>query len=219
MQYTFLLFVQYILQCSDSFVQSFSCLDDAKELTLFHKGTQTDRIFLDAVLRYRSSLSCSSSSPTTTNDGELAAFVTYACAFPENCLCLIDTYNTLESGLLNFIFVAKALLDFGYTPRGVRLDSGDLVALSNGCKAAFDKVVADELLESESSASGSEEQHKTRAAAFSNLTIIASNDINEATLERFSNTKHSLTAFGIGTNLVTCQAQPALGCVYKLGEL
>jgi len=172
---------------------------------LLHKGSNTDRIFLDTVLQYRSS--SSSSKTTTTNDGELAAFVTYACAFPDNCLCLIDTYNTLESGLPNFISVAKALLEFGYTPRGVRLDSGDLVALSNGCKTAFDKVVV----------ATSESEEKV-AAAFRNLTIIASNDINEATLERFANTNHSLTAFGIGTNLVTCQAQPALGCVYKLGE-
>ena len=138
------------------------------------------------------------------NDGELAAFVAYACAFPNACLCLVDTYDTLHSGIPNFVCVAKTLDDFGYVPKGVRLDSGDLVALSKGCKAAFDRVVASEPL---------------RAAAFRNLTIVASNDINEATLQGFQLAQqHCLTAFGIGTNLVTCQAQPALGCVYKLGE-
>jgi nicotinate phosphoribosyltransferase len=174
-------------------------------LILLHKGSQTDRIFLDTVLQHRMS--------PETNDGELAAFVTYACAFPNSCLCLIDTYDTLESGLPNFISVAKALVDFGYTPRGVRLDSGDLVSLSNGCKAGFDNVIA---VASESDSES--ETDRNVATAFADLTIVASNDINEATLERFSKTDHSLTAFGIGTNLVTCQAQPALGCVYKLGE-
>jgi len=150
---------------------------------------------LEAVLEHRGT--------ATTNDGELAAFCNYACAFPNSCLCLIDTYDTLNSGLVNFVCVAKALDDFGYVPKGVRLDSGDLVSLSNSCKAAFDKVL---------------QKEPDRTNAFANLTIVASNDINEAVLEKFANTKHSLTAFGIGTNLVTCQAQPALGCVYKLVE-
>ena len=54
-----------------------------------------------------------------TNDGELAAFTGYACAFPDACLCLIDTYNTLHSGLHNFILIALALDDLGHTPWGI----------------------------------------------------------------------------------------------------
>eukprot|EP00531_Pseudo-nitzschia_arenysensis_P018601 CAMPEP_0116130596 /NCGR_PEP_ID=MMETSP0329-20121206/8566_1 /TAXON_ID=697910 /ORGANISM="Pseudo-nitzschia arenysensis, Strain B593" /LENGTH=592 /DNA_ID=CAMNT_0003624989 /DNA_START=66 /DNA_END=1844 /DNA_ORIENTATION=+ len=180
-----------------SYVQSFSSLDEASGLTLFNKKSKSNEHFLEVVLKYRTT-------SFETNDGELAAFCNYACAFPNACLCLIDTYNTLESGLQNFIAVAKALDDFGYEPKGVRLDSGDLVTLSNGCKQGFDAVIKDE---------------PDRTKAFGKLTIVASNDINEAVLEEFSTTKHSLTAFGIGTNLVTCQAQPALGCVYKLVEL
>ena len=164
---------------------------------MFNKKSQSNQDFLETVLKHRTS------SLYVTNDGELAAFCNYACAFPNSCLCLIDTYNTLESGLQNFIAVAKALDDFGYQPKGVRLDSGDLVGLSRGCKKAFDAILRDE---------------PERSAAFGNLTIVASNDINEAVLEEFSTSGHSLTAFGIGTNLVTCQAQPALGCVYKLGK-
>jgi len=163
-------------------------------MKLYNKNTKDTELFLDAVLRYR---------VHGTNDSELAAFCHYACAFPNTCLCLIDTYDTVRSGLPNFIAIAKALDDFGYTPKGVRLDSGDLVSLSNECKQAFDNVVASQ---------------PERASAFSNLMIVASNDINERILEEFGNTSHSLTAYGIGTNLVTCQAQPALGCVYKLVE-
>ena len=185
---------------TDSYVQSFSSLADAAGLTLFNKKTQSDEDFLASVLMHRTI-----QTTTNTNDGELAAFCNYACAFPNSCLCLIDTYNTLESGLPNFIAVAKTLDDFGYLPRGVRLDSGDLVALSNGCQKAFDSV---------------SEKEPHRQESFGKLSIVASNDINEAVLEGFSKCKsgHSLKAFGIGTNLVTCQAQPALGCVYKLGE-
>lgn len=140
-----------------------------------------------------------------TNDGELAAFCAYACSFPDNCLCLIDTYDTISSGLQNFIFVAKALDDFGYTPRGVRLDSGNLAELSYQCQLAFDRVIA--------------EDPEGRTSAFGRLTIVASNDIDEGILVDLSNNpRNKITSFGIGTNLVTCQAQPALGCVYKMVE-
>ncbi|KAL3926297.1 MAG: hypothetical protein SGBAC_013531 [Bacillariaceae sp.] len=175
-----------------AYVQAFSSLDDVKDLQLLNKTTQAREFFLPRVLGYRKD---------GTNDGELAAFVAYACAFPDTCLCLIDTYDTLQSGLPNFMATAMALDDFGYRPKGVRLDSGDLSALSLKCKAAFDEA-----------------KETTSREAFGELTIVASNDINEETLYQLAKQGHGITAFGIGTNLVTCQAQPALGCVYKLVE-
>jgi len=201
---------------TDSFVQSFSSLDEISGLTLFHKGSQTDRVFLDTVLEHRQAAAAAPPETTTkTNDGELAAFCAYACAFPNSCLCLIDTYDTLASGLPNFVFVAKALGDFGYSAIGVRLDSGDLAELSKACHVAFRSV---------------RNQEPSRAGVFDNLTIVVSNDIDEAALvELAAGTGNSNdedqerrddgpTAFGIGTNLVTCKDQPALGCVYKLVE-
>mmetsp|Transcript_40327 Transcript_40327/g.97392 ORF Transcript_40327/g.97392 Transcript_40327/m.97392 type:complete len:537 (+) Transcript_40327:49-1659(+) len=175
-----------------AYVQAFSSLDDVQELQLLNKKTQTMEAFLPKVLGYRKD---------GTNDGELAAFVAYACAFPETCLCLVDTYDTIQSGLPNFIATAMALDDFGYQPKGIRLDSGDLSALSLKCKAAFEEA-----------------KESTTREAFGKLTIVASNDINEETLYQLAESGHGITAFGIGTNLVTCQAQPALGCVYKLVE-
>ena len=65
-----------------------------------------------------------------THNGELAAFIAYATDFPENFLALVDTYDTLESGVLNYIVVAIALNKLGYEPKGIRLDSGDLATLS-----------------------------------------------------------------------------------------
>lgn len=61
-----------------------------------------------------------------THDGELASFLGFAKAFPHNFKTLVDTYNTLESGILNTIVVGKALIESGIKEIGIRLDSGDL---------------------------------------------------------------------------------------------
>jgi nicotinate phosphoribosyltransferase len=176
-----------------AYVQAFSSLEEVRNLELVNKKTGKKEVFLPHVLKYRERAS--------TNDGELAAFIAYACAFPEGCLCLVDTYDTLQSGLLNFIYTAMALDDFGYEAKGIRLDSGDLSALSKECARAFQQVT-----------------ESTGREVFGKLNIVASNDINEEFLYDLAKIGHGITTFGIGTNLVTCQAQPALGCVYKLVE-
>lgn len=188
-----------------SYVQAFTSLDEVQDLVLFSRHTEDSKLFLPCVLKHREALSTSrpdnSGYSGTANDGELAAFVAYACAFPHACLCLVDTYDTLRSGLPNFSAVAMALDDFGYRPKGIRLDSGDLSKLSLECARYFKQI-----------------WDATQRPAFQGLTIVASNDINEQILHSLSQQPHGITTFGIGTNLVTCQAQPALGCVYKLVE-
>ena len=180
-----------------AFVQSFVLLEDAQALGLLDKKTGQKMLLLPTVLQYRAQLLALQS-----NDGELAAFCAYATAFPDACLCLIDTYDTLRSGLLNFCAVALALDDFGYTAKGVRLDSGNLQALSIACQSYFQKLASE-----------------MDRPFFRNLTVVASNDINEDSLEELRHQEHGITTLGIGTNLVTCQKQPALGCVFKLVEL
>lgn len=66
----------------------------------------------------------------STNDGELASFIAFAVEFPENFVCLIDSYDTVSSGFKNYACVAIAMLRNGMKPKGVRLDSGNLTALA-----------------------------------------------------------------------------------------
>ena len=182
-----------------AFVQSHSSLDDCRGLKLKPKGSSEEIELLDIVLKYREEFG---NGWSNTNDGELAAFVAYAVSFPETFLCLIDTYDVLRSGLRNFIMVALSLNDCGYIPKGVRLDSGDLSFFSLEASKEFSEIA-----------------DRFDRPFMRELDIVASNDINENVLHSLNKQGHGITIFGIGTNLVTCQAQPALGCVYKLVQI
>jgi len=138
----------------------------------------------------------------TSNEGELLAFAGFARAFPNNFLVLVDTYDMLGSGIPNFLSLALALHRLGYKPVGVRLDSGDLAYLSKEARNQFKKAA-----------------EKTKIDYFSKFMIVASNDINENILLALNEQGNEIDAFGIGTNLVTCQSQPALGAVYKLVQV
>lgn len=136
-----------------------------------------------------------------TNDSELYAFISFAVSYPDRFLALIDTYNTVNSGCKNFLLCSLVLSELGHTPVGVRLDSGDLAQLSKDCKKLFIST------------------GEKYGYDYSKLVVAASNDINEKTIRQLNEDKHEIDVFGIGTNLVTCQAQPALGMVYKLVEI
>jgi len=202
-----------------AFVQSFSSFDDLKthlirlpegadrdseqlkgikmESKTDDKGVQTWWIdFVALVQKFRRALRYE-----RTNNGELAAFIAYCQAFPTSFLALVDTYNTLESGVPNFLCCALALTAISCTPLGIRLDSGDLSALSKAAR----KMLRD-----------TQSQHPW--APLEGLKIVASNDLSEDVLYELKEQQHEIDTFGIGTHLVTCQAQPALGCVYKLVE-
>ncbi len=174
-----------------SFVQTFKSVDDVRNLML--KDTSgADRNFLERVLAIRVEHYLQH-----TNDGELAAFVAYAQAFPKKFLALVDTYDTLRSGVPNFLCVAKALVEWGYQPVGIRIDSGDLAHLSQQSRRQFNTFYA--------------WQSSTRR-----FIIVVSNDIDEATLWSLRQQEQQIDTMGIGTHLVTCAEQPALGGVYKL---
>lgn len=127
-------------------------------------------------------------------DSEIEAFEAYADAMPNNCVFLVDTYNTLE-GVKHAIEVGKKLRERGYEMVGVRLDSGDLAYLS---------IQARELLD---------------AAGFTGATIVASNDLDEIIIDSLKDQGAKITVWGVGTKLATAYNQPALGGVYKLAAV
>ncbi|XP_041360491.1 nicotinate phosphoribosyltransferase-like isoform X2 [Gigantopelta aegis] len=186
-----------------AFVTSFATLSDIKDRTLKQKDGSRVVDFIDVCSKW-----CSKLAPVLgfltdqVNEGELAAFVTYAQAFPNGLVALIDTYDVIRTGLPNFCIVAMALHELGYRAIGIRLDSGDLSYLSTTVRQTF-KLVADTF----------------NVPFFEKLMIVASNDINEETIHSLNQQGHEIDSFGIGTHLVTCQKQPALGCVFKLVDI
>lgn len=187
-----------------AYVTSFMSLDDITMRSLAPKDDPSNEIdFLELSLHWLKEVSPVLRIPCDqANSGELAAFVSYAIAFPDGFMALIDTYDVIRSGMLNFCAVALALNDLGYRALGVRIDSGDLAYLSDMARAAFKNVA-----------------RKFNVPWFESMTIVASNDINEETIISLNEQGHKIDCFGIGTHLVTCQKQPALGCVYKLVQL
>jgi nicotinate phosphoribosyltransferase len=177
-----------------SYVQSFTGIKDLKNNTLVGAdGKVYD--FVKMVLEIRTELGFHYS-----NEGELTSFIVYAQAFPREFLALVDTYDTLKSGVPNFICVALGLLKLGYKPIGVRLDSGDLSYLSRGTRKMLKEIGA------------------RTDPDLSKCLILASNEINKSVLISLKEQGYEIDTFGIGTHLVTCDDQPAMGCVYKLVE-
>ncbi|XP_075776102.1 nicotinate phosphoribosyltransferase isoform X2 [Pelodiscus sinensis] len=136
------------------------------------------------------------------NRGELAAFVSYAIAFPHHFQGLLDTYCVMGSGVPNFCAVALALSQLGYRAAGVRVDSGDLGQQSRAIRRVL----------------------QTCGAAFqvpwlATIRIAVSSDVSERSLQELMQEGNEIDMVGIGTNLVTCPLQPSLGCVYKLVQV
>ncbi len=127
-------------------------------------------------------------------DDELAAFQAYADAMPNNCVFLVDTYDTIN-GVRNAIRVGQQLRDLGHQRVGIRLDSGDLAELSIEARRMLDE------------------------AGFHDAVIVASNDLDEHEIIKLKRRGATIAVWGVGTNLVTARDQPALGGVYKLGAI
>jgi nicotinate phosphoribosyltransferase len=125
---------------------------------------------------------------------ELTAFRAYADAFPDSSVLLVDTYDTLKSGLPNAITVARELKARGHSLRGIRLDSGDLAYLSREARRMLD------------------------AAGFPEVRILASNELDEWVIESVRNEGGRVDIYGVGTKLATASGTGgvALGGVYKL---
>ena len=155
-----------------SFILSFSSLDDVHNYVL--NGVN----FKEEALKIRQEQHFEEA-----NIGELAAFISYAISFPSKFVALIDTYDSLISGLPNYICVAICLLKAGYKPIGFRLDSGDLAYLSQEC---YNKLV---------------ELEKVYQCGLDKVSIVRSNDINEEVIYSINKQPHHInmsTCFGYG---------------------
>uniref|UniRef100_A0A8C7W8E9 Nicotinate phosphoribosyltransferase n=1 Tax=Oncorhynchus mykiss TaxID=8022 RepID=A0A8C7W8E9_ONCMY len=136
------------------------------------------------------------------HEGELAAFLSYAIAYPHNFLPVIDSYSVTCSGLLNFCAVALSLFELDYSPLGVRLDSGDLCRQSVEVRHVF-RLCSEQF----------------SIPAFQSLLIVGTNNISEYSMAELNKKENEIDVVGVGTHLVTCTRQPSLGCVYKLVEV
>jgi len=122
---------------------------------------------------------------------ELEAFRVYAGVMPENCIFLVDTYDTLE-GVRNAVRIGGRLRKHGHEMVGIRLDSGDIESLSRDARRILDE------------------------AGFEKALVVASGDLDEYAVEKLKGSGAPIDVWGVGTRLVTGHGQPALGGVYKL---
>jgi nicotinate phosphoribosyltransferase len=127
-------------------------------------------------------------------DDEMESFEAYAQAMPNNCVFLVDTYDTLE-GVRQAAKVGQALKSRGHRMIGIRLDSGDLAYLSIEARKILDE------------------------AGLLDAKILASNDLDETIIASLKEQGARITVWGVGTKLATAYDQPALGGVYKLGAI
>ena len=128
---------------------------------------------------------------------ELTAFRTYAKMYPDACILLVDTYDTLKSGVPHAIEVFKEMRDAGITSKllGIRLDSGDIAYLSKKARKMLDD------------------------AGFTNAIISASSDLDEYLIDSLKTQDAKINSWGVGTNLITSKDNPAFGGVYKLAAV
>ena len=117
--------------------------------------------------------------------------------YPDACTLLVDTYDTLKSGVPNAIRVFREMKDAGHplTHYGIRLDSGDLAYLSKEARKMLD------------------------AAGFTHATIAASSDLDEYLIDSLKTQGAKIDSWGVGTNLITSSGHPAFGGVYKMAAI
>lgn len=128
---------------------------------------------------------------------EYTAFKAYADLYPDNCTLLVDTYDTLKSGVPNAIRVFREFKESGraFKKYGIRLDSGDLAYLSKQARKMLDE------------------------AGFTDATITASNDLDEYLLHDLKMQGAAINSWGVGTHLITSKDCPSFGGVYKLAAI
>ena len=147
---------------------------------------------------------------------EYTAFKTYAEMYPDNCTLLVDTYDTLKSGVPNAIRVFQEFKDAGkpLIKYGIRLDSGDLAYLSKEARKLGIRLDSGDLAYLSKKA-----RKMLDEAGFPEATICASNDLDEFLLHDLKMQGAAIDSWGVGTNLITSKDCPSFGGVYKLAAI
>lgn len=130
-----------------------------------------------------------------TFEDEIDSFRAYADLYPNNCLLLVDTYDTLRSGVPNAIKVFDEMKSRGLHPVGIRLDSGDLAYLSKKARTMLDN------------------------AGHADTKIFASGDLDEYVISSLISQGAKIDIYGVGTKLITSNDTPSLGGVYKMSAV
>ncbi|MDU1955309.1 MAG: nicotinate phosphoribosyltransferase [Peptoniphilus lacydonensis] len=126
-------------------------------------------------------------------DTELEAFRAFARVYPDNCLLLVDTYDTLKEGVPNAIKIFdEEVVSRGFRPKGIRIDSGDITYISNKARKMLDD------------------------AGYPDAQIMASNSLDEFTIRNILHQGAKIDSFGVGERLITSKSSPVFGGVYKL---
>lgn len=126
-------------------------------------------------------------------DTELEAFRAFARVYPDNCLLLVDTYDTLKEGVPNAIKIFdEEVVPRGFRPKGIRIDSGDITYVSNKARKMLDD------------------------AGYPDAQIMASNSLDEFTIRNILHQGAKIDSFGVGERLITSKSSPVFGGVYKL---
>lgn len=128
-------------------------------------------------------------------DSEYEAFLAYAKLYPDNCILLVDTYDTLKQGIPNAMKVFKEVLDPQGLTGGIRIDSGDIAYLSKEARKILDEN------------------------GYEDATIVASNSLDEHKIESLIQQGAEINSFGIGERLITAKSDPVFGGVYKLVQV
>lgn len=129
-------------------------------------------------------------------DSEYDAFAAYAKVYPQNCVLLVDTYNTLKSGIPNAIKVFKDIVvPLGFRPSGIRIDSGDISYLAAKARKMLDE------------------------AGFPDCKICISNSLDEYLIRELMQNDTPVDSFGVGERLITAASDPMFGGVYKLAAI
>lgn len=127
---------------------------------------------------------------------EYDAFKAWAETYPDNCTLLVDTYNVIKSGIPNAIKVFDEILKpRGFSPKAIRIDSGDITYLTKKCRALLDN------------------------AGYKDCKIIVSNSLDEHIISGVLSQGAKIDSFGVGERLITAKSEPVFGGVYKLSAI